>query len=288
MINLYLLGAKAYIAIKNLSEEKYHIINRVIIGKDKSVTDDCSVEIASFCISQNIPFTFSNKPMDDTNAKYSIAIGWRWILNLTSKLIVFHDSILPRLRGFNPLVTALIQGDEEIGISVLYANENFDTGDIIIQEKITIAYPIKIKKAIELIGTLYGKALNEILKKINFNNLIAVKQDESLATYSLWRDEADYKIDWNQSCYYIQRFIDAVGEPYKGAFTTLDGKKLIIKDAFVIEQDYLIENRTPGKVLFKKNDNLFIVCGIGLLSVSEFYDIYGNQFAIDKFRTRFI
>ena len=55
-----------------------------------------------------------------------------------SKLIVFHDSVLPKLRGFNPLVTSLINGYEEIGVTVLYGTEDFDRGEIILQKKVNI------------------------------------------------------------------------------------------------------------------------------------------------------
>jgi methionyl-tRNA formyltransferase len=80
----------------------------VIIGKDKNFLNDYSTDIKNYCISNNINFILQNKTIDNGNVDYSIAIGWRWLIKVDSKLIVFHDSILHRLRGFNPLVTSLI------------------------------------------------------------------------------------------------------------------------------------------------------------------------------------
>jgi methionyl-tRNA formyltransferase len=101
--------------------------------------------------------------------------------------------------------------------------------------------------------------------------LKTTSQDETLATYSIWRDEYDYIIDWSKSAEYIKRFIDAVGYPYKGAFTTWDNTKYYIKDSFVVE-DVVVENRVSGKVLFKNDKSLIIVCGSGLLGVKDFFD----------------
>jgi len=85
----------------------------------------------------------------------------------------------------------------------------------------------------------------------------------------------------------IKRFIGAVGPPYKGAKTKLNGKWLRILDA-ASEKDVTIANRGPGKVLFKKKEGVYIVCGVGLLIVKDFYDDSGNLVSFEnKFRLKF-
>lgn len=287
MINLYLLGEKAYFTLKSIKLDFLSLLNCVIIGNDKNVLNDYSNDIKKYCETNNISYLFQNKTIEKSSADYSIAIGWRWLIKDNSKLIVFHDSILPRLRGFNPLVTSLINGDNEVGVSILFGTEDFDRGEIIIQKKIQINYPVKIKAAIEQVSLLYGEGINELIYKLKSGVVDSCPQDELLATYSLWRDEADYIIDWNNSAEYIKRFIDAVGYPYKGAYTTWNNIKLYIKDSILVE-DVFIENRTPGKVLFKKDDTFIIVCGSGLLSVKEFFDENGQKRELVNFRLRFI
>jgi methionyl-tRNA formyltransferase len=286
MINLYLLGEKGYFSLKSIDLHFLPLINCVIIGRDKNILNDYSLDIKKFCESKKINFSFFNKTIENGTVDYSIAIGWRWLIKEDSKLIVFHDSILPKLRGFNPLVTALINGDSEVGVTVLFGTEDYDSGDIIIQKKIHIHYPLKIKDAIESVCLLYGEAINELLHKLKFGGLKSIVQDGSLATYSLWRDEDDYIIDWSKSAEYIKKFIDAVGYPYKGAFTTWNNTKYFIKDSSLVK-DVIIENRTPGKVLFKKDDSFIIVCGIGLLRVEDFFDENGDKIEINNFRIRF-
>ena len=107
-------------------------------------------------------------------------------------------------------------------------------------------------------------------------------------TYSLWRDEDDYRVDWYKSAEDIDRFIDAVGYPYSGAFSLIHEQKVRIIDADPIE-DVQVENRIPGKVIFIENGKPVIVCGKGLLRVNELVDDKTKQsiLASLKFRTRF-
>lgn len=287
MFNLYLLGEKGFASLKLLNNSNFSFIDTVIVGADKDVLNDFSLEIIEFCKYRNLHYIVQNKSFLGGNAMYSIAIGWRWIINDGKRLIVFHDSLLPRLRGFNPLVTALINGDSEVGVSVIFGTEDFDRGDIILQKRFNVFYPIKIQAAIEKMSLLYGEAINELfdLSTSKFE-LIAVRQNESLATYSLWRDDEDYTINWSNSAEYIHRFINAVGYPYKGAFTTLNNSRVIIKDSFIVE-DVIIENRTPGKIIFKKGKKYYVTCGTGLLCIEDFYDIDGNLIELTNFRLRF-
>ena len=285
MVNLYLIGNKGFISLRNIDQIYYKLIKTVIIGRDKNIVNDYSDLIIKYCKNNLINYVVQNKTYNNTS-DYSIAIGWRFLINDDSKLIVFHDSILPEYRGFNPLVTSLINGDSEIGVTALRASTEYDKGEIIEQKIIKISYPIKIESAIEKISSCYANLLNSILSKILSRNLNSRPQDESLATYSLWRDNFDYKINWHYDSSTIKRFIDAVGYPYNGAFTFLDNSKIIIKDS-EITSDVKISNREPGKVIFKKQNNYVIVCGKGLLMVAEFFSEDGEKIDLKKFRLRF-
>lgn len=285
MINIYLIGNKGYTALKNLKKGHLSVISCVIIGQDKNVQNDYSINIENFCIEKNLNYVIQNETYQVTS-QFSIAIGWRRLINDDSKVIVFHDSLLPKYRGFNPLVTALLNGDKKIGVTALKASNEYDRGEIIKQESIQITYPIKIKKAIEKISIVYANLLVNIVNKIVSNNLTFSPQDEAKATYSLWRDSENYKIDWTTEADNIKRFVDAVGYPYKGAYTYINGKKIIIKNVEVTN-DVEISNREPGKVIFKNNASFVIVCGKGLLKINKFYNEKGEEVKFNNFRLRF-
>jgi len=115
----------------------------------------------------------------------------------------------------------------------------------------------------------------------------ASPQAEECASYSLWRDEEDYFIDWTTSATTIKRFIDAVGFPYKGAASILDGKIVRILQAEALD-DVKIENRSPGKVIFIRSSRPVVVCGQGLLRIDELKDEHGSVLLpLPKFRMRF-
>ena len=67
---------------------------------------------------------------------FKFAIGWKWIIDNTSQLIVLHDSLLPKYRGFSPLVNSLINGDTLTGVTALFASSEYDKGEIIEQAQI--------------------------------------------------------------------------------------------------------------------------------------------------------
>ena len=152
-----------------------------------------------------------------------------------------------------------------------------------------MTYPIKIKNAIELLSENYKQLAINIAKKIlEGEPLNGIKQDEEVASYSLWRDEEDYIIDWEMSAEQIKRFIDAVGFPYKGAITIVGDRKARVVDTKVFN-DVFIENRTPGKIIFSKTNYPVVVCGKGLLMITHIVDDEtGNSLLpFNKFRLRF-
>ena len=288
MINIYVLGKKGLESLEQLDSQWYPYLNAIIIGKDQEVQEDYSEQVEAFAQKNQINSVLRTQvtPEIHNGVTLNIAIGWRWLLSLEIPLLVFHDSILPKYRGFNPLVSALINGDLEIGVTALFGTDEFDQGAIVAQRILPIQYPITIQKAIDLLAKEYAILLESVIQMHVGNKLTSTPQDETKATFSLWRDEEDYKIDWSQDSSSIKRMIDAVGFPYKGAYTVMEDSILRIHTAEVYPE-VTIENRTPGKVLFKHADGYVIVCGKGLLKVSTFYNEQNEIFTLSKFRIRF-
>jgi methionyl-tRNA formyltransferase len=287
-IVFYLMNEKGYTVLKNFLE-KYNSenIDYVVLSRDKNIQNDYYNEIVSLCKKYNIKY-YDRKDVYPYTKGYKFAIGWRWIIDDTHNLIVLHDSLLPKYRGFAPLVNMLINGEKRIGVTALFASNEYDKGEIVGKEAISIDYPIKIQQAIELISPLYSKLVNNICEKIlNGDTIKGVKQDEREATYSLWRDELDYFINWNENSGKIRRMIDALGYPYKGAMTYLNGEKIIIDDAIEYD-DVKIENRDVGKVIFVENGYPIVVCKKGLLKITKARDLTGQSILpLKKFRSRF-
>ena len=270
--------------IKNNLLDQY---DQVIIGRDKNVLKDFADDIVDLCNENNINFRERKKSIE-ANTEYSMAISWKWMLPTTNKLIILHDSLLPKYRGFSPLVSALLNKESTIGVTALYANDFYDSGDIIAQSKTDIYYPIKIQKLINIIEKNYQELAVRIVKKIKEGESIqGTPQNHDQATYSIWRDEQDYKIDWSQSAEDIQRFIHAVGTPYLGASSKLNNQIVRIMDADIFPDKNFV-NRDPGKVFFMENKKPIVICGKGLLKLTNIQNEKGESILpLKSFRSRF-
>jgi methionyl-tRNA formyltransferase len=289
----YILGLKGYRSllefINTFGAEK---VGFVVSSKDLGVKNDFYEEIQMLCKENTIDFYERTKAKNFLCREVinAFAIGWRWIISDCQNLIVFHDSLLPKYRGFAPLVNALINGENRVGVTALRASENYDTGSIISQEYLEVVYPIKIGVIIDRITDLYVRLLLDICSKIlNGNELALKEQDELCATYSPWRNALDYYIDWQQSSSSIARFVDALGDPYDGAKTIIDSQIIKINEVEVVD-DVIVENRRShiGKVLFMCNKYPIVICGSGLLKIIDFSDEKNNSLVGKMpFRTRF-
>jgi methionyl-tRNA formyltransferase len=271
-LTLFLMTRKGFKVLESLGRDFRGLIDFVVTQRDKSVQNDYYEEIRGLCEQLNIPCYDRNQTYE-IKSKYALAISWRWLINLNgTTLIIFHDSLLPKYRGFNPLVSYLINGETKIGVTALFAAEAYDTGEVVAQTVTEISYPKKISEAIEIVSDDYAKLAEKIAGQINCGaDIVGKPQCETEATYSLWRDEEDYRIDWSRSAGEIRRFVDAVSFPYKGASTIINDKLARVFDIEELE-DVVIENRVPGKVIFIRESLPVVVCGQGLAKIKTLID----------------
>ena len=114
-------------------------------------------------------------------------------------IINVHSSLLPKYRGASPIHSAILNGDTESGVSIMYIEEGLDSGDVILQESCDILEN-------DTLGTLHDKlkdlgaiGLEKALKLIEDGKVEATKQDESLATFVKPITKEQAKIDWNNT-----------------------------------------------------------------------------------------
>lgn len=293
-IGFYSLGKKGFFALNEFIKIFGGDSIAFVIGaQDNNIENDWHSDLAEFCLKNGIFFITRGESKKGRlpDADFKFAIGWRWLIKESSNLIVFHDSILPKYRGFSPLVNMLIDGVDEVGVTALLASEEYDKGEIIYQSKKCVTYPIKILDAIDEIIPLYAELVINTAKDIFHSGFVkSFPQDENLASYSLWRDENDYFIDWNFGASRVKRFVDAVGLPFKGAASFFNGKIVRILDGESV-QDVIIENRNEciGKIIFFHDLYPVVVCSEGLFMIKDIRSEDGTTL-IGKiqFRSRFL
>jgi len=279
----YVAGQKGFSVLESFVLERGSgFVSWVIFAKDKGVNNDWSEDIEALCKKFSLPvFDRRTAPsLSELSADVRYAVGWRWIIEGNGLLIVFHDSPLPKYRGFAPVVNMLIEGVDHLGVTALIASAAYDRGEVVGQEITRIEYPIKIKDAISKVVPLYKNLVLRVTGQLlQTGRLESIPQDESRASYSLWRDDEDYLISWNWSAQKIKRFIDATGSPYKGASVIVKNSLVRVFDANVVE-DVCIEAREDslGKVIFIEDGCPVVICGHGLLKLTELRSDEGGDF----------
>jgi len=296
---LFLATKKGYEYLKGMLEYNKNLIGAVFSFNELNVTENYFPLIEEECFKNGILFfdwIRGKKGLQtlvtEEKINAAILIGWRYLFDdsilelFHGNVVIYHDSLLPRYRGFAPTATAVINGEKEIGFTVVFADKEIDGGQIIYQKRYELRDEYYMKDIVSLLSRGYAESISEVLSNLSNGKFVA--QDHSGATYSCWRDLSDMEIDWRRSNKDVYNFIRALGDPYLGAFSYLDGQKIIIKSSEVLDEDVRFEIRYPGKLWKINKDQAVVICGEGLLRIKDCYDDKGNRIAFTSLRKRFV
>jgi methionyl-tRNA formyltransferase len=264
----------------------------VVSYPSKGLQVDAHADIVDICRAKGYSLLAREtlRPDDYAAADLVLLVGWQWMTKeVDRRFVVFHDSLLPRLRGFNPTVTALIAGETEIGVTAFSPSGGdpalADSGPIFGQEKISVHYPVTIRTVYEQLGSAYRRLADRVFEAAAAGTLSFADQDAKDATYSLWRAEDDYQIDWAMSAEQIRRFVDAVGWPYLGAKCIVQGREIRI-DRVEVLPDLTFVNRCPGKIWSLVGGVPEVVCGSGMLRILQARETDGSPVRFSSLRLR--
>ena len=175
-----------------------------------------------------------------------------------------HVSLLPKYRGAAPMQRAIMEGESETGVTVMYMAEGLDTGDIISVEKFPILPEDDFEAIHDRSAEVGGKLLSETVEKIKNGTADRIKQDDTLACYAKKVEKEDCKVDFTLSAKKLDCIIRGV-TPIPGAFAYHNGKMLKINKARPIDG-----RGKPGEVIDlgdKGEGYITIACGEGALKV---------------------
>ncbi|MEY2497024.1 MAG: methionyl-tRNA formyltransferase [Verrucomicrobiota bacterium] len=172
-----------------------------------------------------------------------------------------HASLLPRHRGAAPIQAAILAGDRESGITVMYMNEGLDTGDILLQSRLEIAANETGGSLHDRLALIAPEALETALAQLENNIAPRSPQDASAASYAPKLEREQGRIDWTEAAVLIERKIRAFN-PWPGAFT-------LLRDEAGAERKLKIQR--ASLVAGGKNDpeNLVIAAQDGALRLEE-------------------
>ncbi|RME49212.1 MAG: methionyl-tRNA formyltransferase [Chloroflexi bacterium] len=190
-----------------------------------------------------------------------------------------HASLLPRYRGAAPVAAAILNGDEETGITIMLMDEQMDHGPILAQRSLAIKPDDTRETLSERLAKLGAALLVETLPQWVSGHIEPQPQDHSAATYARMLKKEDGKIDWTRPAAYIARMTRAY-DPWPGAYTYLDGRLLKLLRARAIDFD--VCNVQPGEVI-ETDQGLAVAAGDGAVLLERVQLAGKRAMDIDEF-----
>ncbi len=180
-----------------------------------------------------------------------------------------HASVLPRWRGAAPIQTAIREGDQQTGVSIMQMAEGLDTGPVFAVEKTAIGARETAGELHVRLATMGADLLGRCLTPILDGQLQTSPQDETEATYAARLSKADALIDWSRTAVEIDRQVRAY-DPWPVAETVLDGERMRCWNSLPVEDDVQLQDTGPrGLVGAVTNDGIDVCTGQGVLRIAE-------------------
>ena len=180
--------------------------------------------------------------------------------------INLHASLLPQYRGAAPINWAIINGENETGVTTFKLQQEIDTGQIILQSKVTI-------RADETVGELYQELMDigkdTLLKTVDAiatGDYPLLAQDhikEVKHAPKIFKETC--QIDWAKDADAIYNLVRGLS-PYPAAWTTLQGKSLKI---YSCEKTIEAHQKTIGEVETDGKTYLRYYCANGWIDLIE-------------------
>ncbi len=194
------------------------------------------------------------------------------LLDIPSKAIInLHASLLPKHRGASCIQTAIDQGDQLTGMTVMHVVKELDAGDIIVLHSTAIGEKETAGQLHDRLADIAPTAMMEALEKLIDGTASRQSQDDALSNYApkLLRDHG--LLDWSQPAENIERRIRAY-DPWPGTYTTFSDAKGP-KRLKIFPQTELVELAgndalTPGSIISAGDDGITVACGSGALKIT--------------------
>ncbi|MCL2006648.1 MAG: methionyl-tRNA formyltransferase [Treponema sp.] len=181
--------------------------------------------------------------------------------------INIHPSLLPKYRGAAPIPAAILNREEETGITIQLIAPELDSGDILAVECITLSGKETAASLSETVSIKAASLLGELLPDFH-NKVKSAKPQKGTAVYCKQMVKEDGLIDWSRSAIEIEAKIRAY-TPWPLCFTFRGKDRLFILEAQVSKGDVFERKTGPGTVLGKDGQGVLIQTGEGVLSVSK-------------------
>ncbi len=177
-----------------------------------------------------------------------------------------HPSLLPKYRGAEPIRWPILNGDAKTGVTTMYMDEGWDTGDTILQTETPIDPEETFGELSERLARMGAELLTETLQKIEGKSARRVPQPKTGATFAPRLEVEDELLDFARGASEVHNRIRALS-PAPGAHTHWRGMRVKVFRSTVVEED---EEYKPGEVLrADRQHGLIVGTGSGCLELRE-------------------
>lgn len=280
----------AVASLEALLKHKYNIVG-VITVPDKKAGRGRHIrysDVKNFAINNNLkllqPSNLKDKDfiqqLASLNANLQIVVAFRMLPEVVWQMpeygtINLHASLLPQYRGAAPINHAIINGENETGLTTFFLDKKIDTGKIIISEKTTINKNDNFESLHDKLKIIGAKLLIKTVKIIAEDKLKLSEQNKFFSDPSELKpapkiNKEFCRINWNNTTENIYNFIRGLS-PYPAAFIFLnspDNKQFQIK-IFATKEEKINNKILHGKIYTDNKTYLKISCTDGYLSILE-------------------
>ena len=183
--------------------------------------------------------------------------------------INIHPSLLPKYRGPSPVQTAILNGDEETGVTIMIVDEEIDHGPILANEKFKIKSEKYYPEVVRDLAEIGAKLLIETIPRYIKEEIEARPQEHKKATFTKMFKREDGRINWNNTAETIYNQVRALN-PEPGTWTTWftrrsldEGRKgkviniLNVTTCDIVNSQETTPRQVPGTVI-KVNGNIAV------------------------------
>ena len=169
-----------------------------------------------------------------------------------------HSSLLPKYRGAAPINWAILDGEEETGVSIMYMAKELDAGDVILQKTTPISDEEDALQLTIRLAQLGADALSEAVKALDSGSATRTPQDHEKHTYASMLSKEMSPIDWNRSAREIDCQVRGL-IPWPCATTELAGTRFKVYRTVPGSKT----DKAPGTILCAGKKGIEVACGDG-------------------------
>ena len=178
-----------------------------------------------------------------------------------------HSSLLPKYRGAAPINWAILDGEAETGVSIMYMAKELDAGDVILQKTTPIGPDENAQELTARLAELGAEALSETVRALADGTATRTPQDGSLQTYASMLTREMSPVDWTRTAHQISCQVRGL-IPWPCATTDIISGEAI--KLYAVTETGEATDARPGTIAAATKWGIDIACGDGkLLRITE-------------------